>query len=80
MVLLIEKKSNWKTEDREFANFLRSPEQFIQPAKGQNNFWDRMFFFVLVPGGFSDLIHYNNYNSNLKKWLAFRKPAGKVRN
>ena len=24
---------------REFENFLRSHEQFIQPVKGQNNFW-----------------------------------------
>ena len=26
-------------EIREFANFLRSVEQFIQTMKGQNNFW-----------------------------------------
>ena len=26
-------------EDREFANILRSLEQFIQTVKGQNNFW-----------------------------------------
>ena len=26
-----------EVEDREFA--LRSQEQFIQPVKGQNNFW-----------------------------------------
>ena len=28
-----------KAEGREFAKFLRSLEQFIQTAKGQNNFW-----------------------------------------
>ena len=26
-------------ESLEFANFLRSLEQFIQTVKGQNNFW-----------------------------------------
>ena len=31
----------WKfeAEGREFAKMLRSPEQFIQTVKGQNNFW-----------------------------------------
>ena len=29
----------FKAEGREFANFLRSLEQFIQTVKGQNNFW-----------------------------------------
>ena len=29
----------FEAEGREFANFLRSPEQFIQTVKGQNNFW-----------------------------------------
>ena len=28
-----------KAEGREFAQFLRSLEQFIQTVKGQNNFW-----------------------------------------
>ena len=28
----------FKAEGREFGNFLRSPEQFIQTVKGQNNF------------------------------------------
>ena len=27
-----------QAEDQEFANFLRSLEQFIQTVKGQNNF------------------------------------------
>ena len=37
--------SDWETflkfeaEGREFANCLRSLEQFIQTVKGQNNFW-----------------------------------------
>ena len=39
-VLVIEKKLlKFKAEDREFAKFLRSREQFIQTVKGQNNFW-----------------------------------------
>ena len=29
----------FEAEDQEFANFLRSLEQFIQMVKGQNNFW-----------------------------------------
>ena len=29
----------FEAEGREFANFLRSLEQFIQAVKGQNNFW-----------------------------------------
>ena len=34
-----EKLLKFKAEGREFANFLRSLEQFIQTEKGQNNFW-----------------------------------------
>ena len=34
-----EKLWKFKAEGREFANFLRSLEQFIQTVKGQNNFW-----------------------------------------
>ena len=29
----------FQAEGQEFANFLRSLEQFIQTVKGQNNFW-----------------------------------------
>ena len=29
----------FEAEGREFAKFLRSPEQFVQTVKGQNNFW-----------------------------------------
>ena len=34
-----EKLLKFEAEGREFATFLRSPEQFIQTVKGQNNFW-----------------------------------------
>ena len=34
-----EKLLKFKTEGQEFANFLRSLEQFIETAKGQNNSW-----------------------------------------
>ena len=34
-----EKKLKYKAEGREFAKFLRSPEQLSQTVKGQNNFW-----------------------------------------
>ena len=32
-------KKYYKNEGREFANFLKSLEQFIQAMKGQNNYW-----------------------------------------
>ena len=34
-----EKLLKFKAEGREFAKNLRSPEQFIQTVKDQNNFW-----------------------------------------
>ena len=34
-----EKNLKFEAEGREFAKILRSPEQFIQTVKGQNNFW-----------------------------------------
>ena len=34
-----EKILKFEAEGREFANILRSLEQFIQTVKGQNNFW-----------------------------------------
>ena len=34
-----EKLLKFEAEDREFAKFLRSLEQFIQTVKGQKNFW-----------------------------------------
>ena len=34
-----EKLLKFDAEGREFENVLRSLEQFIQTAKGQNNFW-----------------------------------------
>ena len=44
----------------EFANFLGSLEKCIRTVKGPYNF-------LILSGGFLDLIHWNNYNSNLKK-------------
>ena len=34
-----EKNLKFEAEGQEFANCLRSLEQFIQTVKGQNNFW-----------------------------------------
>ena len=34
-----EKLLRFEAEGQEFANFLRSLEQFVQTVKGQNNFW-----------------------------------------
>ena len=56
----------FKAKGQEFANILRSLEQIIRRVKGQNNFGSRMLF-KIIPGGFSDLIYDNNYNSNWKK-------------
>ena len=36
-----EKLLKFEAEGREFANFLRSLEQFIQTVIGQNNFWQQ---------------------------------------
>ena len=33
------KNVKFEAEGQEFANLLRSLEQFIQTVKGQNNFW-----------------------------------------
>ena len=50
-VLVIEKNyGKFEAEGQEFANILRSLEQFIQTVKGQNKFGNRMLFY-LVPGG-----------------------------
>ena len=83
--LLWEKKScsDWKkvlrfeAEGREFSNFLRSLEQFIQTRSEQFLITD-CFIYQLVPGGFSYLINQNNYNSNWKKWLGFRHMQEKL--
>ena len=41
-----EKLLKFEAEGREFANFLRSLEQFIQTVKGQNNFWLQNAFLI----------------------------------
>ena len=43
-VLVIKKNFEIEAEDREFAKFLRSLEQFVQTVKGQNNFLNRILF------------------------------------
>ena len=50
-----EKFLKFEAEGQEFEKILRSPEQFIQTAKGQNNFLEQNVVLV-VPGGFSYLI------------------------
>ena len=62
-----------------FESFSRSLEQFIQTVKGQNNFGNRMPF-QLVPGGFSDLINQNNYNSDWNKIFGFINLHEKLEN
>ena len=47
MVLVIEEKLlKLEAEGREFAEFLRSLEQFIQTVKGQKNFWQHNAFLI----------------------------------
>ena len=40
----------FEADGREFAKFLRSLEQFIQPVKGQTNYVTECFFKFSVPG------------------------------
>ena len=51
-----EKLLKFEAESREFAKILRSLEWFVQTAKGQNKFSNKMIF-KLVPGGFSYMIN-----------------------
>ena len=60
-----EKLLKFEIEGREFANFLRSLEQFIQTVKGQNNFWYQNAFLTFSWRFL--LIDWNNYNSNWGK-------------
>ena len=39
-----EKLLKFQAEDQEFAKYLRSLEQFIRTAKGQNNFGNKLQF------------------------------------
>jgi hypothetical protein len=47
-------------------------------VKVQNNFWYYRILFLLVPGGFSDLMSYKDYDSNLEKLLVFRNMQEKL--
>ena len=56
-----EKLLKLEVEGRGFAKLLRSLEQFIQTVKGQNNFCNRMFFYLFLE--VSHLMNDNNQNS-----------------
>ena len=45
----LEERLKFEAEGREFAKFLRSleQEQFIRTVKGQNNFGNRMLFYIV---------------------------------
>ena len=60
-----EKLLKFMGEGQEFATILRLLERYIQTVKDQNNFLNRIPF-LLIPGGFSDPINLNNYDSNWK--------------
>ena len=42
-----EKCLKFEAEGQEFANHLKSLEQFIQTVKGQKNFWQQDAFFLI---------------------------------
>ena len=62
-----EKLWKFKAEGREFANFLRSPEQFIQTMKVQNSFWQKNAFLTCSWRFLRSIITLNNSNLNRKK-------------
>ena len=66
----------FEAEGREFANFLRSLEQFIQTAKGQNNFETEFLTYSWW------LFRSNKLEQlycNLQKIIGNQKPTGKIR-
>ena len=73
-----EKLLEFEAEGRDLAKFLRSLDQFIPTVNGQYNFQNRILFW-LVPGTFSDLTYWTQYNWNWKKIIWILKSAGKVR-
>ena len=75
-----EKRLKFEAEGREFANFLRSLERFIQTVKGKNNFWQKNAFLTCSSGGVSYLKNYSNYNLNWKKLLGFRNMQENLEN
>ena len=50
-------------------------EQFIQTAKGQNNFWNRILFFNLL----LDVYKLEQIKIKFEKIIGIQKPTGKVR-
>ena len=58
--------------EAEFANFLRSLEQFIQTVKGQNDF-------LTFSWRFLRLYRLEQLKSKLEKIIGIEKHAGKVR-
>ena len=62
----------FEAEVREFANVLRSLEQFVRTVKGQNN--------LLVPGGFSDIIKIDQLEFKSGKILGFGTMQEKLEN
>jgi hypothetical protein len=64
-----EKVLKFEVEGREFVNFLRSLEQFVQTVKGQNLFLE-----------VSQVSKNYNYNSNWKKLLGLRNMQKKLEN
>ena len=64
---------------KHLKSFSRSLEQFVWNSERSGQFlvFNRMFFY-LVPGGFSDLINQDNFNSNWKKLLGFKNLQEKL--
>ena len=64
----------FEAEGREFSKILRSQEQFIQTAKGQNNFWNRMLFKLILEVLSNTL---EQLYFKLEKIIGIWKPTGK---
>ena len=73
-----EKVLKFKAEGREFANFLRSLEQFIQTVKGQNNFWKQNAF-LTCSWRFLSINELEQFKFKFEKIIGIEKHEGKVR-
>ena len=62
---------------KNLQKFWDNKNNFFKQWKVRTIFGNRMLFY-LVPGGFSDLKNWNNYNWNWKKLLGFRKMQAKL--
>ena len=77
--MIEEKLLKFQAESREFAKFLKSPEQYIQTVKGQNNFWEQSGVFLTSSWRFLRSNKLEQLDSNCKKLLGFRNMQEKFK-